>query len=558
MRAMAGAALAAMLLAGCGGGGSSAVPARVPASAKQIPVAIAIAIPRDGSSGHRRLPAYISVSTQSAVVNVTPSGGSATRTVVTCAAYACVGTVPATIGLDTFAIALNDKPDGTGSTLSSGQTTATVTEGQANSVTVTFDGAIASLQISLYEPHPVSGFGNGPSSIPLLVKALDADGNTIIWPGSYDHPIALRNSDTSGATSLSTTTIHAPNDPPPIVTYNGAWIGGETASATFTASVPGNAAVHSASSDLAPTPAVIVIPVPTAGSHPRDLTSGPDGALWFTEGTVMKIGRVTTNGAFTEYPVPGQNPAPWAIASGADGNLYFSDVAALDEAFDQITMSGTVTRTSIKTPGQTHTLYAMVLGPDHNLWAPDADGNVIARFTPAGVRTDFAIPTQAASAQGIAAGPDGALWFTEYHGGKIGKITTAGAITEYPITPPPGQSVSAPLGITSGPDGALWFIDVGAGAIGRMTTAGVITEFPNTFSGSANGMAIVSGGPDGAIYYGTGSTTIGRITPKGTAETLPVHRYGFTSGAFTKLTIGPDGNIWYVDATNNTIGSVVF
>ena len=177
--------------------------------------------------------------------------------------------------------------------------------------------------------------------------------------------------------------------------------------------------------------------------------------------------------------------------------MYFSDVGAFNEAFDQITMSGATTRTSIKTQNQMHPMYSMVLGPDHNLWAPDAYGNVIAQFTPAGVETTFPIPTQGASAQGITAGPDGALWFTEYSRGKIGRITTAGSITEYPITPLPGQSATGPGGITSGPDGALWFVDLGGSAIGRITTAGAITEFPN-IAGRANGMSIVTG-PDRAI-----------------------------------------------------------
>ncbi len=306
-----------------------------------------------------------------------------------------------------------------------------------------------------------------------------------------------------------------------------------------------------------PTPQVVEFAIPTNGSHPRDITSGPDGALWFTEGTALKVGRMTLGGVFSEYPVPGQYPAPWAIASGADGNLYFSDIGSFDEAFDQITTGGTVTRTSIKTQYQTHPLYSIVLGPDHNLWAPDAYGNVIAKFTPSGVETTFPIPTRIAAAQGITAGPDGALWFTEYNGGNIGRITTAGVITEYPVTPPPGQFVSEPLGITSGSDGALWFIDAGGKAIGRITTTGAITEFPQTFGGNANGMAIVAG-PDGAIYFGTGSATLGRITAKGTVQTFPIARFVRTASEFSKLTIGPDGSIWYADATGNSIGKIVF
>ncbi len=542
---------AAVLLAGCGGGTSSTVPARLPASAKQVPVAFSITVPSASTTARKHRPAYVSPATQSAVVNVTPAGGAGMRTVVTCVASQCAGTVPAAIGVNTFAVSLNDKPDGTGNTVSAGQTTATIVEGQANVVMLTLDGVIASLQVSFDQANPPV---NAPATVTLQVKAFDAGGRTIIGPGTYDNPIALSNSDTSGATALSATTIAAPGDPPPTIAYNGAWIGGETASAIVTARVPANPAVTSATGELIPTPQVVDFKIPTFGSNPRDLTSGPDGALWFTEGPAGKIGRITTAGAFSEYSAPG---SPYAIASGADGNVYFSDVSLLQEAFDQITTAGTLTSTSIKTPNQMHPLYSMALGTDHDLWAPDASGNAIAQFTPSGAETAFPIPTASASAQGIVAGPDGALWFTEYNGGKIGRITTAGSITEYPVTPLPGQTVSHPLGITNGPDGALWFIDYGGVAIGRITTAGVITEFPNIFPGHANGMSIVTG-PDGAIYFGIGYAELGRITAKGTMQTFRIPSFIPTNSEFSTLRIGPDGSMWYANANGNSIGRVVF
>jgi len=34
-------------------------------------------------------------------------------------------------------------------------------------------------------------------------------------------------------------------------------------------------------------------PIPTAASNPRGITAGPDGALWFTESSGNKIGRLT-------------------------------------------------------------------------------------------------------------------------------------------------------------------------------------------------------------------------------------------------------------------------
>jgi streptogramin lyase len=37
-------------------------------------------------------------------------------------------------------------------------------------------------------------------------------------------------------------------------------------------------------------------PTPTANSGPTGITTGPDGALWFTEGGANQIGRITTAG----------------------------------------------------------------------------------------------------------------------------------------------------------------------------------------------------------------------------------------------------------------------
>ena len=58
-------------------------------------------------------------------------------------------------------------------------------------------------------------------------------------------------------------------------------------------------------------------PIPTAGSYPGGITAGPDGNLWFAEGTAQKIGRITTAGVVTEFPIPTgypglSRPAPTA------------------------------------------------------------------------------------------------------------------------------------------------------------------------------------------------------------------------------------------------------
>src|SRR5258708_32488259 len=50
------------------------------------------------------------------------------------------------------------------------------------------------------------------------------------------------------------------------------------------------------------------------GSGSIDITTGPDGAMWFTDGIGLRIGRITTAGEVTEFPIP----------SGGGGSLPFS------------------------------------------------------------------------------------------------------------------------------------------------------------------------------------------------------------------------------------------
>jgi len=142
--------------------------------------------------------------------------------------------------------------------------------------------------------------------------------------------------------------------------------------------------------------------VPTAGSAPFAIAAGPDGALWFTERSGNKIGRITTAGTITEFPLPDPGSRPRGIAAGPDGALWFTE----------------------------------------------QDANKIGRITTGGTISEFAIPTAGSGPLGIAAGSDGALWFTESNVAKVGRITTGGTISEFAV-PTAG---SLPFEIAAGGD----------------------------------------------------------------------------------------------------------
>src|SRR6266699_4057721 len=59
-------------------------------------------------------------------------------------------------------------------------------------------------------------------------------------------------------------------------------------------------------------------------SGPQGITVGPDGALWFTEPELNKIGRITTQGQVSEFALPIARMGPAEITAGPDGALWFT------------------------------------------------------------------------------------------------------------------------------------------------------------------------------------------------------------------------------------------
>jgi hypothetical protein len=255
--------LIAAIAAGCaGGGGSSPAPVQVTAP-QSVLVQFSINVP--GLSSKARQPAYISASTKSATISVTPGSAS---TIVNCTSV-CSGQILAPIGSDTFTVKLFDATNGTGNLLATGTLTQTIVIDQANSVTVTFNGVAVSLAISLNPTSVTIGTPKtGGSAIAVTVNALDADGNIIVGPGAYvdtnGNPLTLtlHDSDVSGATQLSQTTLTQPTTGITL-SYNGNSISSPTISVTAP-NLTTQQAILTVNAAATPTPS----PSPTASPSP--------------------------------------------------------------------------------------------------------------------------------------------------------------------------------------------------------------------------------------------------------------------------------------------------
>lgn len=264
-------------------------------------------------------------------------------------------------------------------------------------------------------------------------------------------------------------------------------------------------------------------PLPDGVPTPNAVAAGPDGNLWFTAMDVASVPgqvggnpvddaivRLTPAGVFTVFRLPHSGSWPDGVTAGPDGNLWFAEFYG--DAVGRVTPQGAISEFPVPPQradyhSQPHTIAA---GPDGNLWFPDSGGNKIGRLTPAGAMTEFALPVHAENPAGsfpygIAAGRDGAIWFTELTGMRIGRITTAGRITEFKL---PGVN-HVPKDIVAGPDGALWFLEPDTGVLGRITTDGHITEFP--LADGEHGPQELAAGRDGALWFTYGEG-IGRFS----------------------------------------------
>jgi streptogramin lyase len=285
--------------------------------------------------------------------------------------------------------------------------------------------------------------------------------------------------------------------------------------------------------------------IPSLQSIPTGIVDGPDDALWFTEQSANKIGRVTTSGSFTEFTVPTALALPLSIIVGPDGALWFTELGGVSK-IGRITTAGAITEFPL--PAANAHPEEIVLGPDNAFWFGESNTSKIGRITLAGSVTEFATPTANSFPDGIAVGTDGNLWFVERTANKIGRITTAGAITEFAVP----TATSEPRKITSGPDWALWFTEQTGNKIGRITMAGAITEFPLTTPNASP--ADIVAAPDGTLWFGQANANIGQITTAGaiTETTLPQPS---SSGTFG-VAVGPDGALWFTAVNGNTVGRI--
>jgi virginiamycin B lyase len=206
-----------------------------------------------------------------------------------------------------------------------------------------------------------------------------------------------------------------------------------------------------------------------------EITRGDDGSsFWFTEEHANRIGKITTQGAITEFLLPNLDPnqewRPTNIANGPDDSFWFtypgntSYIGRMVGATGQLTLYTLPSNFNQNANGITR-------GPNDTIWFTGKDA--VGSLTNDGAMTLFTIPDTYYLSD-IATGTDDALWFGVVSTGGttfgIGHLTTSGDYTFYPIPYRIGD-------INGGMNNDLWFTETHDNRIGRITTSGQLTQY---------------------------------------------------------------------------------
>ncbi len=258
----------------------------------------------------------------------------------------------------------------------------------------------------------------------------------------------------------------------------------------------------------------------------------------------------------TEFPTTN---ATHAIADGP-GGVWFTENGGI---IGRANPDGTVSQWTVPGAGN---LLGICLGPDGNMWFTDQGTTGTGAFgyiTPDGKTIkEFTGTLQVGSQpRGIAAGNDGNLYITDSSSNsQIYVESTAGTEVARIITPTRG---AGPYDIVSGPGKVLYFTELLANKIGAISTGSyAITEkkVPNTESFGALGIGI---GPDGNPWYADSTdNAVGVLKSGGSISELSM---GGSGGGPAGVATGYDRELWVamyshadaIDEINITTGAVI-
>jgi streptogramin lyase len=244
-------------------------------------------------------------------------------------------------------------------------------------------------------------------------------------------------------------------------------------------------------------------------------------------------------------------PAPSGL--DADSLLIAPVSGTAGSSFVQLSASGGLTSQSVN--GQAiydNVLSSPVIVNDGSIDYLDDSHNLLALTATSSAVTSATVTATFINPRGIAVGPDGRVFITDNGAEILGcSVGSSPSCLSYAV--PNGFAAGRPDGITSA-GGTLWFND-DDGDLGSMSTSGTFSSVYDAGDFSSLPSDIVSTGAN--LWLAAPLSSPDAIDEVSTSSPATITHYavsGPVTPEITSLTVGPDGNIWFADSANESVG----
>ena len=466
-------------VAACSGGGAGVAPSPAGAlnaaggASATLTFKRLISAASTSEASAKRRPEELSAGANSLVIDATQTGAAPSHAVfdisgaaigngITCTSDAsgiyqtCHLQVRLPLGDDAVTVATNTARDGSGTTLGSATLQVTIKDAQDNPLSVTLDGAVASMRVFVSDPAPLTGTA---VNLPISVQLYDASNTVLIAPQSYAHPVTLTDLETTSATTLYTQVVQNSTQ-----RWNGTPVASPGPSATAkTVSIPDRYTVPFVSYNGAAIAAFQV--QATYGTLQASVTITPAAGPARTAGTGSAT-HALANTVRSYDPVYDASGKLWITQTGGK-------IASIDATY---TVTGAYT---VSTSSVVRSLRSPVLGPDGALYIVSASVSnglpvapyYVTRFdTATHVFTDYQTADEVLHltlANGAIVGAErttGKVWTLPFNG------SAAGTPAEFAVSVPPvGDTTPVllplPTRVFPSGDGNLWVVETSYAAV---------------------------------------------------------------------------------------------
>ncbi len=290
----------------------------------------------------------------------------------------------------------------------------------------------------------------------------------------------------------------------------------------------------------------------TANSMPWEITTGPNGTIWFTEQNANQIAEIDNADEphFQEFKIPTANSKPWGIVEGPDGFMYFTEQNASQIGLVNF-FTGAITE--LPTPQANSQPEGIAVGPNKTIVFAESGVNYLGTrpvLPTIGPGTGGNLLASTTNSNGdpvtFVVSADGALWENNPQFPGIGweEISQPGGFTFISATK---DATGDPVvfGVTA--DGSLWENDAAVGYWVQISTPGGFTAVSATQN--ASGAAVVFAVPSGGSLWEHDPTFsypwLEVSTPGGFTAVAATRD---AAGGAVAFVVPSDGSLWEFDA----------